>query len=96
MKKLKRGFYQGLRPKLKQSTNYKFDTIKDYDRFKIEVRKAENELELEKTRGKDTKCKAAQKVEEKSELSEVKELLLKMNARTETGGGIPTWTTTKR
>lgn len=81
---LKGVFYQGLLPQLKQITNYKFDTIRDYDRFKIEVRKAENELELGKTREKDIKCKAAQKVEDKSELSEVKELLLKMNARIET------------
>lgn len=61
-------FYQGLRPQIKQMANYKYDTIKNYDEFKIEIRKIENELSLAE---KDTSCKPANKFvdKDKSELT---------------------------
>ena len=58
--------------------NYKFETITDYDKFKIEVRKIENDNSAIE---KETKCKSINKIEEKSELFELKSLLKKMDER---------------
>jgi len=72
---LKSVFYQGLSQPLKQSALFKFETVKDYDEFKIEVRKLEQETSR-------TQCNVNQ--EKKTELGEVKTLLEKMNRRIET------------
>lgn len=80
---LKNVLYQGLRTNLKQASNYKYETVKDYDKFKIELRKIENSINEEKEKDNKAKCSAATKIEQKSELGEVKELLQKMNARIE-------------
>lgn len=81
---LKRVFFQGLKQPIKQMSAYKFDTVDDYDRFKVEVRKIESELNLTKQEETNkTKCSAINKTEQKSELSEVKELLQQMNKRIE-------------
>ncbi len=45
---LKKVFYQGLTSDIKQLAFNKCDTIADYDRFKIEVRKIEADLTSEK------------------------------------------------
>ena len=42
---LKNVFYQGIKQLLKQCGNLKYETIKDFDRFKIEMRKIKSELE---------------------------------------------------
>ena len=77
---LKSVFYSGLRQPLKQMCNYKFETIHDYDKFKVEVRKIESEMDSmqKETTGK---CHSANVKPEKTELGEVKELLQNMNDR---------------
>lgn len=79
---LKRVFYQGLKPTIKHMAFSKCDTIEDYDRFKIEVRKIEADLEIPLKEEK-KKCNAMINTEkrEKSEMTEVKELLHKLNDR---------------
>lgn len=69
---LKQIFYQGLRLDLKLVAQYKYDTIEDYDKFKVELRKLEQEI---KQSDKPKTCHAAQKVEEKSELSKMNDTL---------------------
>lgn len=80
---LKQVLYQGLRPEIRHLSAYKCDTIMDYDRFKIELRKIEAELSSEKEK---TKCNAAVNFERKetTEMTEVKELLKKLNDRIDT------------
>lgn len=83
---LKSVFYQGLKQPLKQFGNLKYETVKDYDRFKIEMRKIESELESasgkEPIKAEDTKTKCnAMNQKQSSELHEVKELLKQMNDR---------------
>ena len=81
-KVLKRVFYQGLKTIIKQLAYNKCDTIEDYDNFKIEVRKIEADLQVSKEETK--KCNAAVNVEkDNSELTQVKQLLQKMNNRIE-------------
>jgi hypothetical protein len=77
---LKQVLYQGLRPEIRHLSAYKCEAVMDYDRFKIELRKIEADLSSEKEK---TKCNAAVSFERKetSELTEVKELLKKMNDR---------------
>ena len=79
---LKKVFYQGLRPTIKHLAFSKCDLIEDYDRFKIEVRKIEADLDLPLKEEKQ-KCSAAVNTDkkEKSEMAEVKELLHKLNER---------------
>ena len=55
---LKSVFYQELRQPLKQFGNLKFETIKDYDRFKIEMLKKESELENSTKKEKDKESSA--------------------------------------
>ena len=55
---LKSVFYQGLRQPLKQFGNLKFETIKDYNRFKIEMQKIESELENSTKTEKDKESSA--------------------------------------
>ena len=55
--KMKQVLYQGLLSELKHQAAYKNDIISDYDRFKIELRKMENELKLSSTENKG--CKVA-------------------------------------
>jgi hypothetical protein len=81
---LKGVLYQGLLPMIKHSARYIFDAIRGYDNFKIELRKIESDMQKVTEDEIKSKCKAANKVEEKSELTEVKDLLQKMNARIET------------
>ena len=63
---------------------YKFDTIGDYDIFKVEVRKIEGEIVQKREEQEETtknKCNAMNKVVQKSEFSKLKELLQQMNKR---------------
>ena len=75
--------YEGLKPNIRQMANYKYDTVKDYNQFKIELRKLESHIQEDETKEKKTRCQAANKVEESSELNQVKTLLEKMNERIE-------------
>ena len=81
---LKQVLFQGLIPKIKHLAAYKCDTITDYDRFKIELRKIESELKLE-TEGTTKKCNAAMNSREytkgSSESTEMKDLLTKLSNR---------------
>ena len=77
---LKGVFFQGLNQPIKQMSAYKFDTVDDSDRFKVEVCKIESELNLTKQEeASKPKCSAINKAEQRSELSEVKDLLKQMN-----------------
>lgn len=84
---LKSVFYQGLRQPLKQFGNLKYETVRDYDKFKIEMRKIESELAAStandtSSKEKETgvKCNAINQ-NQSSELKEMKELLKQMNER---------------
>lgn len=74
---LKQVLYQGLQKDLKQMATYHCNTVDDYDRFKIELRKMEADLGS----GEKKPCKPAVNTHADSELSEVKELLKKLNDR---------------
>ena len=78
---LKNVFYQGIKQPLKQCGNLKYETIKDYDRFKIEMRKIESELQSSSKKETEnaTKCQAVN--QKPSEMEEVKDLLKKMNEK---------------
>lgn len=80
---LKQVLYQGLRKDIKQMAIYQSHTVTDYDLFKIELRKIEAEVNIDKDR---KPCKPAVSKEstdqtEKTELSEVKSLLMQLNQR---------------
>lgn len=77
--RMKKLLFKGLKQNLKQMAGYKFDTVNDYDIFKIELRKMEAEISPTGTDAK--KCHAINPEKPKSELSEVKDLLLKLNER---------------
>ena len=83
---LKLVFYQGLRQPLKQFGNLKFETIKDYDRFKIEMRKIESELEnsTKKEKDKESSAKCNLVTQKSSDMDEVKDLLKQMNEKIKT------------
>ncbi|KAH3800325.1 hypothetical protein DPMN_153958 [Dreissena polymorpha] len=78
---LKSVVYQGLKKEMKQRAAYKFDIISDYDKFKIELRKIEQEMKTEKPEQK--KCNAAVNIDERkqTDMEEVKSLLGKLNSR---------------
>ena len=80
---LKSVFYQGLRQPLKQFGNLKHETIRDYDRFKIEMRKIESELEssTKKEKEKETPAKCNTVTQKSSDMEEVKNLLKQMNEK---------------
>ena len=81
---LKNVFYQGLKGQIKTISAYKHDAINDYDRFKIEVRKIEADLNTPQKKEETHKINSAinvGKLENKSEMREVKELLQTINDR---------------
>ena len=78
---LKSVFYQGLKQPLKQFGNLKFETIKDYDRFKIEMRKIESEIESSTKKEKDSAAKCNTVTQKSSDMEEVKDLLKQMNEK---------------
>ena len=82
---LKNVLYNGMKQPLKQLVNYKYETVSDYDRFKVECRKLETELAASSNDEKDVgkgSCKVMNvKAERSSELQEVKGLLEQMNER---------------
>lgn len=87
---LKSVFYQGLKPPLQQFGNLKYETVKDYDKFKVEMRKIENEINSAQTKESSakekepaTKCNAVNP-NPSSEIREMKELLKEMNDRIKT------------
>lgn len=69
-------FYQGLLPQLKQQAEYKFETVKDYDAFKIEMRKIESKMKV----SENTTSHSATKVD-KDDMGEVKDLLKQLHDR---------------
>ena len=85
---LKNVFFQGLRSQLKTLSAYKHDSILDYDRFKIEVRRIEVDLQDSQKKQEGTHTvNSAINIEKKttpdnkSEMKEVKELLQTINDR---------------
>lgn len=87
---LKSVFYEGLNTDLKIASTYKFESISDYNTFKAEIRKLEEEMKRAKSKTDSKKkatCSAASKKDgggdskPSSELGEVKELLEKLNQR---------------
>lgn len=81
---LKDVLHSGLRKELKHMTIYQKERLHHYDDFKREVRKIEADLKSEDSPEPKKPCKPAVQQDSKSELSEVKELLLKMNERIDT------------
>ena len=79
---LKQILYQGLNLDLKHIAQYKYDTIDDYDRFKIELRKLEADMKKPEASMKTT-CNVAQKVEEKKELSYIETTLKELKEKIE-------------
>ena len=74
-------FYSGLRQPIKQMAAVKYEIVSDYDAFKVEVRKFESELEAQQ---QPTHAHGMMPTDrQKSEMGEVKDLLLKMNERIE-------------
>ena len=71
--------FHGLSTDIKHIATYKNDTIQDYDKFKIELRRIEADLKA--TDGK--QCHAIMTDKKPSEMSEVKDLLQKLNERIE-------------
>ena len=61
--------YKGLKKELKQMAGYKFDTVHDYDKFKMELRIMEAEIKSPEPDSK--KCHAMNVDPNKSELSEM-------------------------
>ena len=74
---LQRVLFHGLTTDIKHIATYKNDTIQDYDKFKIELRKIE--ADLKSTEGK--QCHAITTDKKPSEMTEVKDLLQKLNER---------------
>jgi len=80
--------YQGLYKELKHLSTSKCDIIQDYDRFKIELRKLESEVDSEKqVENQQQSCKVAintEKVnskEREGKRDEMKELMKQLNDR---------------
>ena len=80
---LKSVFYQGLKQPLKRFGNLKFETIKNYDRFKIEMRKIESELEssTKKEKDKESAAKCNTVTQKSLDMEEVKDLLKQMSEK---------------
>lgn len=80
---LKSVFYQGLLQPLKQCGNLKFETIRDYDRFKVEMRKIESELDVSRKKEKEKESVKCNIINQKdsTDMKEVKALLKEMNDR---------------
>ena len=81
---LKNVFYQGLRQPLKQCGNLKFETITDYDKFKIEMRKIESDLEVSSAKEKESaKCNAVNQRPDadRQDMKEMKDMLKAMNEK---------------
>lgn len=80
---LKSVFYQGLSQPLKQFGNLKYETVADYDRFKVEMRKIESELDTTTKKETESATKCQSVSQKPSEMQEVKDLLKKMNEKIE-------------
>ena len=78
---LKQVLYQGLKMDLKHTAQYKFDTIADYDRFKIDLRKLEADLKLPESKNKT--CLAAQKIEDKKDFSHLESTIMELKEKIE-------------
>ena len=80
---LKFVFYQGIKQPLKQCRNLKYETIAEYDRFEIDMRKIESDLQAtsKKETESTTNCQAVnQKPSEMQEVKEEKQTNEKINA----------------
>jgi hypothetical protein len=78
---LKQMLYQGFQMELKHIAQYKFDTIPDYDRCKMELRKLEAELTQPDTKSKT--CHAAQKVQGKNDLTRLEDTVKQFQQKIE-------------
>ena len=83
-RQLKSVLYEGLIPDIKAKAEYKNDVITDYEDFKMELRKMEEQMKLGDTEKDRKKCAAmhTEKTEDK-DMTEVKSLLNKLNERME-------------
>lgn len=77
---LKQILYQGLNTRLKHIAQYRYDTIADYDKFKIELRKLEED---ERQQPEKKTSHIAQPIE-KSELAEMKDMFKQLCERIKT------------
>ena len=59
----------------------KYETIADYDRFKIEMRKIESDLQATSKKETESTIKCQAVNQKSSEMQEVKELLKQMNEK---------------
>ena len=80
---LKQVLHQGLNRDLKHMSTYKCETVADYDRFKIELRKLEAGMKEESGVSKEKTCKPVVRVDKQDGggNAEVMELLNKINDR---------------
>ena len=77
---LKELLYQGLKVDLKLQAQYKYETIHDYDRFKIELRSLEEEMNKPEE-AKPKPCHATQRHEEYSEMGQLKDTVKALQER---------------
>ena len=78
----KKVLFAGLRSELSLRSAYKNDITDDYDKFKLELRKMENDIRIEQVEIK--KCSVASALntdKPKSEIGELKTLLEQLNSR---------------
>lgn len=89
---LKQTMYEGLHPDLQVNAQYKYETIIEYDDFKVELRKLESTMKQRKTREQPAaqpapQVQAAQRVdkdkEEKTEMNEFRDMLKQINEKIE-------------
>ena len=90
---LRRVFHRGLTAQLRHLTGYKFETVRDYRKFKQEVRQNENELEEDtledSSEDHKTKCQSINKKEDKlkskidQQFTELTSMMEKMNHKME-------------
>lgn len=82
-KMLRERFWTGLHPELKQTSRHKYDTVADFDRLQVEIRKIEKEFQVAevqvmgvsaKVKDGTVKMAAAANSEKEKETSEVNEL----------------------
>lgn len=68
--------YQGLKPELRHNASYKYDTVKDYDKFKKELRKMEDDF-----KSRESATAHAATSAKSDGLEEVKDLLKQLHQR---------------
>ena len=78
---LKSVIYEGLKKDIKRMATYKYETVHDVDKFKIELRKMEYELKTDNAETSTKKCSVVTIDQNKGELNDIKKLLEQLNSR---------------